>query len=182
MSGFIPEITTTVSVNIHHEDIDKSIDVLQSNEISASVFDELISMLEERKEALQNIQNPLAEAVAENLQSHQEQIISMKHYHTGMMMNSVDISQDGDGVYLVGNTATSVDGFPYPLAIETGRREVYPINAKCLRWWDKNSGEIVFAKRSSAVAPDPFVQYSVDMTEEAIEEIANEFLEKALGG
>ena len=180
MTGFIPEITTTVKVQIHHEDIDNAIDVMQSNEIASSCFDELINILKTKQQELKDLQDPLAEGVAENLQSHQEQIIGMKHHHTGMMMNSVDISQDGDGVYLVGNTATSVDGFPYPLAIETGRREVYPINAKCLRWWN-NSGEIVFSKYSSAVAPDPFVQYSVDMTEENIEEIVDEYLNNVLG-
>ena len=182
MSGFIPEITTTVTVQTKSTDLDKSIDLLKSDEITLTCFSDVIEHLENTKNQLDNVSDEMALAVSESLQSHQSQIISMKHRFTGMMMNSVDITKDGQAKYLVGNTATSVEGFPYPLAIETGRREVFPINAKMLRWWTGAwfSGDVVFAKRSSSVPADPFVQPSIDLTMGTVEEIINNFMNNLL--
>lgn len=176
MSGFIPEITTTVRVKVNTDDLDKAINITDKY----GVFDEVINTLKNTKEELEDLKNPVAESISNTLSEYQSQIISMKHYQTGMMANSVDVTQDGDGVYLVGNTATSVDGFPYPLSIENGRREVYPINAKYLRWWD-NGGNIVFRKHSSAVSADPFVQPSIDNTIGDVEEIINDYITQILG-
>jgi len=178
MSGFIPEITTTVKVNTRIEGLDAAIDLMESDEITNICFDDVIRDLKSKKSELETVSDDMALAVSESLQSHQEQIIGMKHKFTGMMMNSVDISKDGNAQYLVGNTAMSVDGFPYPLAIETGRREVFPVNAKWLRWWTGPyfSGDVVFAKKSKAVDADPFVQPSIDLTMQNVEDIVNEFM------
>ena len=140
-----------------------------------SQFPSIVEALENKKNQLNDLEQPVAEAVAEKLQSNQEMIISSKHYITGMMANSVDISQDGRD-YLVGNTAHSVDGFPYPLAIETGRREVFPVEKKWLRWFEGGmiGGTPIFAKRSGSVDPDPFVQPSIDDTIYDIEGIVRD--------
>lgn len=163
---FIPEITTRVSVELDTSELDNALSVIQSSEILSEIG--LAEELEETKETLTNLKEPLAKAVAEALQSNQEMIISSKHHVSGMMANSVDAMQDGED-YLVGNTASSVDGFPYPLAIETGRREVYPINAKVLRWFD--GGNPVFSRYSGSVDADPFVEPSIEDTIYDIESI-----------
>lgn len=174
MTGFIPELTTRVTVTIKTDELDSAIGVAESDMIlSACGYSDELNQL---KSELLGLQDPLASAVAERLQSNQEMIISSKHYLTGMMANSVDITHDGPD-YLVGNTATSVDGFPYPLAIETGRREVFPVNRKWLRWFEGGiGGKPVFAKHSSAVSADPFVEPSIQNTAWDIDEIVEDFL------
>ena len=169
MVGFIPEITTTITIDADTSGLDESINLMQSSEIMSTCFTDILDYVQEKKTEVENLVDPTAEAVAESLSAYQSAIIKTKHYRSGMMANSVDVSHDGNGVYLVGNTATSVDGFPYPLAIETGRREVYPINGQWLRWFD--GGKPVFAKRSSSVPGDPFVDYSIRNLESAIDDI-----------
>lgn len=159
MAGFIPDITTRISVDVQTNDLDNAIDLCNSDDILSelNIADELESM----KEKIMAVKDPLGAAVADRLSYNQEMIISSKHYITGMMANSVDIMSDGDD-YLVGNTAMSYDGFPYPLAIETGRREVFPVDAKVLRWFD--NGQPVFSMYNSSVSADPFVDPSINDT------------------
>ena len=174
MAGFIPDITTRITVNVHSDSIDEAISKIESDKY-LSQCPSIIETLQNKKSQLENLEQPVAESVAERLQSNQETIISTKHYITGMMANSVDISQDGRD-YLVGNTAHSIEGFPYPLAIETGRREVFPVEKKWLRWFEGGmiGGTPIFAKHSGSVDPDPFVEPSINTTIEDIEEIVRE--------
>lgn len=170
MVGFIPEITTRVTTKVNVDSIDDAINRIESDPI-LSQCSSLVDVLNEKKNQLQELEEPVSAAVAERLSSNQEMIISSKHYITGMMASSVDISQDGSD-YLVGNTATSVDGFPYPLAIETGRRAVFPVEKKVLRWFEGGiGGTPVFSHYSSSVPADPFVQPSIEDTIYDIEEI-----------
>ena len=177
MAGFIPEITTRVTVDIDVSAFDDAIDLIDSDEILSEI-PSLKEELEDKKTIIQNFKTPLGLAVSQNLQSNQEMIISSKHYITGLMAGSVDIMGDGDD-YLVGNTAMSVDGFPYPLAIETGRREIYPISAKVLRWFEGGDfNRPVFARYASSVEADPFVEPSIDDTMWDIDFIIDDFLEE----
>lgn len=178
MSGFIPQITTRVSVIPHLEKLDEAVEIIDGSEILSECFDEIREHLLDVRSELDEVKDPTAEALAQLLSSTQGEIIGMKHDFTGMMKNSVDVMKDGDGEYLVGNTATSVDGFPYPLAIETGRREVRPVEAKVLRWWTEPnfSGDIVFAKRSGSVNADPYVDYSVELAMGFVEDTLDEYI------
>jgi hypothetical protein len=174
MPGFIPDLTTRITVKVNADSIDEAINRVASDPYLSQISS-ITETLQNKKSQLESLEQPVAESVAERLQSNQEIIISTKHYITGMMANSVDISQDGRD-YLVGNTAHSIDGFPYPLAIETGRREVFPVEKKWLRWFEGGivGGTPIFAKRSGSVDPDPFVQPSIDDTIYDIEEIVRE--------
>lgn len=179
MGQFIPDITTTITVNVHSDQLDEALNQVQSNQYLSQI-DDLVEKLQEKKSKLESLKEPVAYAVAEALQSNQEEIISTKHFITGRMVGSVEISSEGDG-YQVGNTATSDEGFPYPLAINNGRRggyEVRPVRAKALHWYGK-SGE-VFAKVShpGPYGGDPYVQYSINETISQIEDIVT----KTLGG
>jgi hypothetical protein len=176
MVGFIPEITTKVTVTSDTTQIDDAISLMESDPI-LSELSSIIDELQDKKNTIKSLEEPVGDAVSQSLKSNQEMIISSKHYITGMMANSVDITQDGSD-FLVGNTATSYDGFPYPLAIETGRREVFPINAKMLRWFD--GGTPIFATHSSSVDPDPFVEPSIDDTMYDIDKIVNDAINEVL--
>lgn len=174
MSGFIPEITTTVKVGVNQRGLDESIALLESDELTNAVFADVINHINNVKNEMDNFADEAAYRVSQNLSSWQSEIISMKHEVTGMMMNSVDISQDGNAQYLVGNTAMSVDGFPYPLAIEKGSTShwVAPVTFKALHWFEKDGTE-KFSKGHmvSGITADPFVQYSIDNSMEDVEDI-----------
>lgn len=179
MVNFIPEITTRVSVEIDTSELDNALSVIQSDEILSEIG--IAEELEETKENLTNLKDPLVKAVAEVLQEKQGVIISSKHSKSGMMAESVDITEDGDD-YLVGNTASSVDGFPYPLAIEKGSRDhwVEPDTFDALHWTD--GGEDRFSKGHmvSGIEADPFVDPSIDDTIDAIEEIVSKYIDKEI--
>ena len=172
---FIPEITTRVTTKVHADSIDEAINKIESNPY-LSKCPNIIETLQNKKNQLEGLEEPVSRAVAERLSSNQETIISTKHYITGKMANSVDISQDGND-YLVGNTAVSVDGFPYPLAIENGRRAVFPVEKKVLRWFSGGiGGTPIFSKYSGPVAADPFVEPSINTTIEDIEDIISNII------
>lgn len=178
---FIPEITTRVSVEIKTESLDSALDVIKSDDILSQLG--LDEELEDMKSKLEDLQDPLVDAVAEGLSSFQEAIISSKHYITGMMSNSVDIFSDGED-RLVGNTAMSVDGFPYPLAIEKGTRShwVAPITYSALHWTDGGGEHFSKGHMVSGIEADPFVEPSIDDTMYAIDSIVDEIIDKQIGG
>ena len=170
MSGFIPEITTRVTVKVNTDELDNAINVASSSPILSELG--FAEMLEEQKETLMGLKEPLAEAVAERLSENQENIISRKHFKSGMMAESVDVSAVGDD-YLVGNTATSVDGFPYPLAIEKGTSPhwVEPVTSSALHWFDKDGEHFSKGHMVGGITPDPFVEPSIRNTIWDIDEI-----------
>lgn len=182
MSGFIPEITTTITATANTENLQESIGLMQNSEILSECFSDVISYLQSKKEETEKLVDPLALAASESLSAYQSAIIKTKHYVTGMMANSVDVMKDGEGVYLVGNTAMSVDGFPYPLAIEEGTRDHYvaPVTFDALHWIDKMTGEDRFSKGHmvSGIKADPFVDYSIQNLEAAIEDILNPMIQQ----
>lgn len=173
MAGFIPEITTRVSVKVDTSSLDEGIHTIDGSEVLSTCFGEVRDYLLKTKQDLERLADPSAKAVATTLSAWQSQIISTKHKKTGMMMNSVDVMHDGEGVYMVGNTAMSVDGFPYPLAIEKGTKEhwVAPVTFDALHWEDKLTGEDRFSKGHmvSGIKADPFVDYSIQNTEDELE-------------
>lgn len=180
---FIPEITTTVTVETNTNSLDEGINLINGSDVLSSCFGDIIEHLQAKKEELESLKDPLALAVSENLSSHQSQIISMKHKKTGMMMNSVDITHDGDGVYLVGNTVSSVDGFPYPLAIEQGTKAhwISPVTFHALHWVEGGQDRFSKGHMVSGIEADPYVEDSINMTESSVEGIVNEYINQLLG-
>jgi len=175
MPSFIPEITTRVIVEADISEIEDALSLANSENYLSGYVD----ILEEKKSKLKSLEEPVAQSVAEELKSNQETIISTKHYITGMMSNSVDIFEDAKD-RLVGNTATSVDGFPYPLAIEKGSSShwIEPVTYDALHWSDSSGEHFSKGHMVSGIKPDPFVQYSIDETIRNITSVVND----ALGG
>lgn len=170
---FEPELVTRVSAEIDTSEIDNALSIIKSSEILSQLG--IDDLLEESKNTLQDLKDPLANAVAERLSSNQEIIISTKHYITGLMSNSVDIFSDGDD-YIVGNTASSVTGFPYPLAIEkgTGSHWVAPVTYNVLHWVEDGEDKYSKGHMVSGIKADPFVQPSIDLTLADIDSIFND--------
>jgi len=175
VSLFIPELTTRVIVKVNTDGLDSALDVVKSDPILGDI-PSLIEDLQNTKTEMENLQEPLGESIANALSSFQESIISSKHYVTGLMSNSVDVSQDGAD-WLVGNTAASVDGFPYPLAIEKGTRDhwVAPVTYSALHWGG-TPGFFSKGHMVSGITADPYVQPSIDDTLYAIDSIVNDVL------
>ena len=173
---FIPELTTRVSVEADTSELDNALNIVQSSPILSEISS-ITEELEGTKIKLKEFQEPLADAVAERLSSNQETIISTKHYITGMMSNSVDISEDGKD-RLVGNTAMSPTGFPYPLAIEKGSNShwIAPVTYDALHWTDKSGEHWSKGHMVSGIKEDPFVEPSINLTMTDIDEIIDDFL------
>ena len=171
---FIPELTTRVSVKMDTTELDSAINVIQSDSILSEI-PSLTDAFEEVKEKITGLQEPLVDGVADRLSSIQEMIISSKHYKTGMMSNSVDVTEDGDD-RLVGNSAMSPLGFPYPLAIEKGTVDhwVAPVTFSVLHWVSGGTDYYSKGHMVSGIKADPFVQPSIDDTMDYIDSILNE--------
>jgi len=170
---FIPELTTRVSVKVNTNELDSALDMVMSDPILGDI-PSLIEELEDAKEKITGLQEPLADGVADRLSSIQELIIQSKHYLTGLMSNSVDVSADGSD-RLVGNTAVSVLGFPYPLAIEKGTKShwVEPVTFSALHWGG-DPGYFSKGHMVGGIEADPFVEPSIKNTIWEIDEIFNE--------
>lgn len=168
--SFIPEITTRVHVEVDTSDLDNAINLIEGDSILSGLG--LTDLLEDTKSRLNQIKSPLTTAVADRLKDNQENIISSKHYKTGMMSQSVDKQGDGEDI-LVGNTASSVDGFPYPLAIEKGTKShwVAPVTFDALHWTDGGGEYWSRGHMVSGIKPDPFVEPSIQDTLDDIDRI-----------
>lgn len=171
MSDWIDEIQTRVKVVNNTSEIDNLINTIESDSILSLVLSNTVDDLKNTKIILEKESNSLAFKVAERIGSYQEQFISMNgSILTGQMHDSVMVEDSGDGEALVGNTAQSIEGFPYPLVIEFGRGEVRPQTSKFLRWV-KPTGEVVFSKYSGPVSPKPFYKPSIDYVNSDIDDL-----------
>ena len=168
--SFIPEITTRVHVEVDTSDLDNAINLIEGDSILSGLG--LTDLLENTKSRLNQIKSPLTTAVADRLKDNQENIISSKHFKSGMMSQSVDKSTDGEDI-LIGNTASSVDGFPYPLAIEKGTKShwIVPVTFDALHWTDSGGEYWSKGHMVSGIKSDPFVEPSIQDTLDDIDRI-----------
>ena len=173
---FIPELTTRITVEIDTTGLDDALNLVESSDVLSEITS-LTDELNDRKNKLLDLKQPLGEAVADALSSNQENIISSKHYLTGMMSNSVDVMSDGDD-FLVSNTASSIDGFPYPLAIEKGTKDhwIAPATFSALHWTDGSGEHWSKGHMVSGITADPFVEPSIEDTIYQIESILDEVI------
>ena len=173
---FIPELTTRITVEIDTTGLDNALNLIESSDVLSDLTS-LTDEINDRKNKLLDLRAPLGEAVADALSSNQENIISSKHYLTGMMSNSVDVMNDGED-FLVGNTASSIDGFPYPLAIEKGSRDhwIAPATFRALHWEDSSGEHWSKGHMVSGITADPFVEPSIEDTIYQIESILDEVM------
>lgn len=85
--------------------------------------------------------------------SFQELYINQKCKNpSGMLASSIQLIKKNPFTYIVGTNINHI----YPMAVEYGRREVYPIKAKALAFYS-DSGELVFTKKAGRAEARPFV-------------------------
>ena len=172
---FIPELTTRVSVEVDTSELDNALSIVEGDDILSAIG--LSDLLTSAKSRLENAGKQLPRVIAEDLRFNQENIIASKHWKSGMMAQSVDLSSDGDDV-LVGDTASSVDGFPYPLAIEKGSNShwIAPNTFSALHWTDSSGEHWSKGHKVSGIKPDPFVEPSISDTMYDIDSILDDFI------
>lgn len=159
--GAWSELDTEISVDVDTSDLEKILE-----------FDDVFEPVKETAERLiRNIHDGSKEAVediARRNKSFQEQFIAVQCKNpSGMLQSSIQTEEiDGGYGYIVG---TIIAHF-YPLCVEFGRGEVYPIRAKALAFYD-DSGELVFRKKAGRAEPRPFVAPAYEMTNHIAEEI-----------
>lgn len=164
MSSIIEELGTRITTNCNTDELEGYKGIFDS-------YDEVVDRIVSK---LKSDEVTITKEVAETLQNNQRIISQQRSFNTGEMANSIMIEEQGNTA-IVGTTARSSDGFPYPLSVEFGRKEVVPIRAKVLRWINED-GMTVFSKYSSAVAPRPFVEPSINETLNQVEDIVNKVI------
>jgi len=174
MSDIIPETGTNVTVRTDSQGFDDLIEVIQSDEVLSQVLAPAIAQLEKDKQTLTDAGNNLANVVGERIKSYQEQFIGMNQsVVTGNMRDSIFVEPQGDGEVEVGATATTDDGFPYPVVVEKGSRphkiEGNPLLA--FNWPSEGVFVITRSVQHPGTIPNPFVEPSLDYMDRDLEEM-----------
>lgn len=126
----IESIQTTITVEIDTSAIDEVINTLQDDP-TGSLFTDLISDLESKKNEADAKSDELATRLSERLEVIQRDTILGRGHYTpeplkrsgeGHMADSVMSQHTGVGVFKVGATSHSLEGYPYPEVIEYGSK------------------------------------------------------------
>jgi len=153
------DLQVELDLVIEFDELDKSIELASDSIFTDFVADGLLELRNELEEASESAMQQVAEAT----RSLQQQYIAMHgNYRTGRLLESITVEGGGNS-YSVG---TNIDHF-YPTVIEKGRRDVYPIDHPYLQWVNLD-GSWVRTKHSSAVAPSPFVEPTIQIINQRI--------------
>jgi hypothetical protein len=101
-----------------------------------------------------------------------------QHTRTGATINSIVIlvrEQSGDRVVMTVGSETRGNILRF---LDKGRKDVYPINRKFLRWLTFPEGVVVFSKHSRAVPPSNIMKTAANAAVAKIPEFANEVLKR----
>lgn len=184
MGDIIPETGTEVTVETDPSGLDDLINAIQSDSILSQVLAPAVDQLQKDKETLIESGSNLANAIAERIKSYQEQFISMNQsIVTGNMLDSIEVDNWGDGTAEVGATATSDEGFPYPVVIENGSRpHIIEGNPLLAFYWEKESVFVItHSVQHPGTSAKPFVQPSLDYIQQDIDELFDSEIMSKLG-
>ena len=162
--GTWEQLDTEVDVETDTSELDQLISFFKGDPLFAPG----VSIAERYKKGIVEGSKKGAYQVADLNRSFQELAIAM-HGNLGSppkLIHSIKVEKKTETNYLVG---TNIAHF-YPLCVEYGRKEVRPILAKALRW-ETPSGKIVFAKKSKASKPYPFVKPAFEQTSREVTDV-----------
>lgn len=184
MGDIIPETGTEVTVETDPSGLDDLINVIQGDNILSQVLATAVDQLNKDKETLIESGSNLANAIAERIKSYQEQFISMNQsIVTSNMLDSIEVDNWGDGTAEVGATATSDEGFPYPVVVENGSNphviEGNPLLA--FDWPKEGVFVITHSVQHPGTSPKPFVQPSLDYIQQDVEDLIGSEVTNNLG-
>ncbi|WP_458454433.1 hypothetical protein [Methanobrevibacter sp.] len=162
--GAWKELDTEISVDTDTSDLEKILTINDEFGIFEPIKETVTNLIK-------NIHDGSKEAVediARRDKSFQEQIIAEKCKNpSGMLQSSIHAQKINDGYgFIVGTVIKHI----YPMALEYGRKEVYPIRAKALAFY-ADSGELLFRKKVGRSRPRPFVAPAYKKTSNIAEEI-----------
>jgi len=143
------ELDTEITVDVDTSELEKLLDM--PNE--SGVFDPLLQSVEKLIKNVHDGSKEAVEDIANRNRSFQEQAINLYCTNpSGMLASSIEKQQINGGYgFIVGTTINHI----YPMAVEYGRKEVYPIKAKTLAFYYK--GELIFRKKVGRSKPRLFV-------------------------
>jgi len=117
--------------------------------------------------------NGLLYKIGEEIVNEARFILSSNHnIDTGGLMGSIKIMQIGDKFIVVGSDA------PHAGYIEFGRGPVRATNAQALRFFDKETGKLVFVKEVGPTEPSPFLQPAVELKTRVFQGLYTEMVDK----
>lgn len=158
--GAWSELDTEISVDVDTSDLEKILELDDIFEPVKETASKLIQNLHDgSKEAVEDI--------ARRNKSFQEQAIAETCDNpSGMLLSSIQQEEINNGYgFIVGTIINHI----YPLCVEFGRGEVYPVRAKALAFY--LDGELVFRKSVGKAEPRPFVAPAYEKTSLIAEEI-----------
>ena len=139
------------------------------------VYEPLYETLDNLKTGLDDGSKEGVEDIANRNLSFQEQYINeVCDNPSGMLASSIDVEEQDEYTYLIGTMINHI----YPMAVEYGRSEVYPIRAKALAFY--YDGELIFRKKVGPAKPRPFVAPAFEKTNDVAEEIMLRKIEIAI--
>ena len=161
--GAWDELDTEISVDVDTSDLDG----LQSLDDPYGIFDDIANYAVDLSEAVHNGSKRGVEEIAVRNRSFQQQIIAeVCDNPSGMLASSIQEEEGNNGyTFIVGTILNHI----YPMSVEYGRSEVYPVRAKALAFY--LNGELVFRKSVGRAEPRPFVAPAYEKTDDIAEEL-----------
>lgn len=141
-------------------------------------FQGLSGLAFQLKKSVERAASKAAKDLAAHNRSLQQRLIadiSVHPYASGMLASSIIEQQTGEYQYLIGTRINHI----YPMAVEYGRREIRPKNAKALFFYAL-SGEPVWAKHVGPAEPRPFVEPAYKETERISLKVTDTIIDKEL--
>lgn len=123
MTSIIHETGTQVIVKYNADGFEKVKDIIESDPILSQVLTPAAEQLGKDIDTLKNKSTDFAKAVGEQIRSYQEEyIVANNTVDTGLMRDTILVETTGEAEALVGATALSEAGFPYPVVIDSGSK------------------------------------------------------------
>ena len=167
--GAWEELDVKVEIEFDTNDIDNAI------EICDEYFTEDVK---EQLETLKNVYDTAGKKaskdIATRVRSFQQQFITDLDEHpyaSGMLGSSITEEQEDDTTWIIGTRINHI----YPMAVEYGRKEIVPINAKVLFFYAL-SGEPVFTTRVGPAEPRPYVQPAYEKADAIADELVIRYI------
>lgn len=181
--GAWDELDVEISVEVDTSDIDTALDLCDEY-----FLEDVVNHLQHIKKGVDEGSKEGVKDLAGRNRSFQEQEIADmdKHpYASGMLASSINDEEQDEYTWLIGTRINHI----YPMSVEYGRSEIYPVNAKALAFYAKDGGVmtyrkgksgvtfgkmehgLIFRKRVGKAEPRPFVQPAFEKTEKIADEM-----------
>lgn len=155
------ELDTEISVELDLTGLDNLITKYAGDEI----FDNVSEYAKVLKKGWETGAKRAVIELSNRNKSFQELYINQKCKNpSGMLASSIQLIKKNPFTYIVGTNINHI----YPMAVEYGRKEVYPIRAKALAFYNED-GELIFTKKAGKAKARPFVAPAYQTTDRIAE-------------